>query len=56
MQAAELRNRALVAATAAKAEGFTSTHDALIEIVRELACSATCSNFHATLPLNGHTN
>jgi hypothetical protein len=37
MHVAELRNQALVAATAAKESGFTSTYDALIEIVRELS-------------------
>lgn len=54
MQVAELRNHVLVAAAAAKAEGFTSTHDALLEIVRELASSPAYSDLNATLPLSDH--
>lgn len=54
MQVAELRNQALVAANAAKAAGFTSTYEALLEIVRELSSGGANSNLDATLPLTDH--
>jgi len=56
MQVAELRNQALVAATAAKAEGFTCTHDALLEIVRELSSGEVNSNLDATYHVNRSRN